>query len=105
MLAHNAPHAFAIRHIETDAIRAERFTRNSAASKASWLLGGDKDGLDHDVVGLDGKGRAWTVEVYPHTDRTNPTGYILKTLIKGAKPAKVSKPAPAKSPARLSLVK
>lgn len=55
-LAANAPHAFAIRNIETGAIRDERFTRNSAASKASWLLGGDKDGLDHDVVGLDREG-------------------------------------------------
>jgi hypothetical protein len=95
-LAANAPHAFAIRNIETGAIRDERFTRNSAASKASWLLGGDKDGLDHDVVGLDGEGRAWRIEVYPHTDRTNPTGYILTErlpVVKARKAPKAAKPS------------
>ena len=96
-LAPNAPHAFAIRHIETGAIRDERFARNSAATKASWLLARDKDGLCHDVIGIDASGRAWRVEVYPHTDRTNPTGYILTERLPVAKPARKAAKRPALS--------
>lgn len=80
-LAANAPHAFALMHIDTNGVRAQRFARMERAFKAATKLGGTEDGPDYTVVGLDAKGAAYEVEVYPHTDRSNPTGYRLTRLI------------------------
>ena len=61
-LAANAPRAFVIRHIDTDAIVSRRFLTLMAATLKSWKMGGNADGLDHDVVGLDEDGKAWFLE-------------------------------------------
>lgn len=81
MLAANAPAAFALMHIDTNGVRSQRFARMEPAFKAAGKLGGTEDGPDYTVVGLDSKGAAYEIEVYPHTDRTNPTGYRLTRLI------------------------
>ena len=94
-LAANAPRAFVIRHIDTDAIVSRRFLTLMAATLKSWKMGGNDDGLDHDVVGLDEDGKPWFLELNDGPqDRSNPTGYVLARRVPAAKPArKAARPA------------